>query len=97
MRWGARARIQVNLLILIASGENSFLAHDSRASNARWRDKGGCEEVASHQLPRSEGFLNREPDAGLDDRDGPNHCILSFDDLAFGSGWDVVMASCLRE
>lgn len=40
------------------------------------------------------GLLNRDPDAAFD---GPNHCILPFDDLAFGSGWDVVTASWLQE
>lgn len=48
---------------------------------------GGIWEGARRYRPInywSEGLLNREPDAALDGRDGPNHCILSFDDLAFG-------------
>ncbi len=55
----------------------------SESGERRW-DMGGCEEVPSYQLPWSEGLLNREPNAALDGRDGPNHCILSFDDLTFG-------------
>ncbi len=55
----------------------------SESGERRW-DMGGCEEVPSYQLPWSEGLLNREPNAALDGHDGPNNCILSFVDLAFG-------------
>ncbi len=64
----------------------------SESRERRW-DMGGCEEVPSYQLPWSEGLLNREPNAALDGRDGPNHCILSFD--WFGI-WDAVTASWLK-
>lgn len=72
----------------------SSMIWEQRAAIARRWNMGGCEEVPSYQLPWSVGLLNRDPDAALD---GPNHCILPFDDLAFGSGWDVVTASWLQE
>lgn len=95
-RWGRALGFKSIFWYWLHLGQIHFqhMIWEQRAAIAcRW-DMGGCEEVPSYQLPWSVWLLNRDPDAALD---GPNHCILSFDDLAFGSGWDVVMGSWLQE
>lgn len=86
-RWGRELRFKSIFWYWLHLGQIHFqlTIWELRAAIVRRRDTGGCEEVPSYQLPSSEGLLNREPDAALDGRDGPNHCILFFDELAFSS------------